>query len=192
MEDQKLQDYFNFDEDDLQANRNGNFSEKQKKELSSNVSDSIQRRRRAGVIFLALGILLWLLLAGLYIFKGTGYLVQNTVLLICPGPGGLMLLLAAIFILRSTNSVKENYQLKKVEGPINIIKAEHNRTGGSSHATSEHYFVYELHIGGVTFDVQPDLPNIMLQGDVYAAYYTEPNDDFGGRVWSAELVSKAK
>jgi hypothetical protein len=31
MEDQKLQDYFKFDEDDLQANRNGNFSEKQKK-----------------------------------------------------------------------------------------------------------------------------------------------------------------
>ncbi|MGD0879624.1 MAG: hypothetical protein ABSA01_15950 [Anaerolineales bacterium] len=42
MEDQKLQDHFKFDEDDLQANRNGNFLEKPKKELSSNVSGSIQ------------------------------------------------------------------------------------------------------------------------------------------------------
>jgi hypothetical protein len=30
IQDQKLMDYFQFDEDDLQANRNGNFSEKQK------------------------------------------------------------------------------------------------------------------------------------------------------------------
>jgi hypothetical protein len=32
----------------------------------------------------------------------------------------------------------------------------------------------------------------MMQGNVYAAYYTDPNDAFGGRVWSAELVLKAK
>jgi hypothetical protein len=89
------------------------FRRNRKKELSSDESSTIQRRRSAGVIFLALGILLWLLLAGLYLFKGTGYLVQNTVLLICPGPGGLVLLLASIFILRSTSTVKENYQLKK-------------------------------------------------------------------------------
>jgi hypothetical protein len=52
--------------------------------------------------------------------------------------------------------------------------------------------MHDLHIGGVTFDVLPDLPSIMMQSDVYAAYYTEPNDDFSGKVWSAELVSKAK
>jgi hypothetical protein len=33
MEDQKLQDYFNFDEEDLQANRSGDFSEKQKNDI---------------------------------------------------------------------------------------------------------------------------------------------------------------
>jgi hypothetical protein len=33
MDDQKLQEYFHFDEDDLQANRNGNFSEKQKNDI---------------------------------------------------------------------------------------------------------------------------------------------------------------
>jgi hypothetical protein len=188
MQDQKLQDYFEFDEDDLQANRNGNLSEKQKKELSSDKSFTIQRRRRAAAIFLALGIFLWLILAGLLIFKGTGYLAQNAVLIICPGPGGLVLLLAAIFIFRSSSTVQENYLLKKVEGPVNIIQAEREIAGNAS----RHHFVHELHLGGVTFDVLPDLPNIMMQGDVYAAYYTEPNDDFGGRVWSAELVSKAK
>jgi hypothetical protein len=167
MQDQKLQDYFEFDEDDLQANRNGNLSEKQKKELSSDKSFTIQRRRRAAAIFLALGIFLWLILAGLLIFKGTGYLAQNA---------------------RSSSTVQENYLLKKVEGPVNIIQAEREIAGNAS----RHHFVHELHLGGVTFDVLPDLPNIMMQGDVYAAYYTEPNDDSGGRVWSVELVSKAK
>jgi hypothetical protein len=52
MQDQKLQDYFQFDETDLQANRSGVFSEKQKKELSSDQSSTVQRRRRAGAIFL--------------------------------------------------------------------------------------------------------------------------------------------
>jgi hypothetical protein len=187
MQDQKLQDYFQFDEADLQANRSGVFSDKQKKELSTDQSSTVQRRRRAGAVFLGLGILLWLILIGFLIFKGSGYLMQNAVLLICPGPGGLVFLLASIFVFRSTGTVRENYQLKKVAGPVNIIQAEREIAGNAS----RHHFVHELHIGGVTFDVLPDLPNIMMQGDVYAAYYTEPNDDFSGRVWSAELVSKA-
>jgi len=187
MQDQKLQDYFQFDEGDLQANRSGVFSEKQKKELSSDQSSTIQRRRRAGAIFLGLGLLLWLMVIGFLIFKGTGYLVQNAVLLICPGPGGLVLMLASIFVFRSTGTVQQNYQLKKVEGPINLIQAERTIAGNAS----RHHFVHELHIGGVTFDVLPDLPNIMMQGDVYAVYYTDPNDAFSGRVWSAEFMSKA-
>jgi hypothetical protein len=187
MQDQKLQDYFHFDEADLQANRSGVFSEKQKKELSSDQSGTIQRRRRAALVFFALGILLLLGLAGFLIFKGTAYLLQDPVLLICPGPGGLVLLLASIYILRSTSSVKQNYQLMKAEGPINIIQAERMIAGNAS----RHHFVHELHLGGATFDVLPELPNIRVQGDVYALYYTDPNDAFSGRVWSAELLSKA-
>jgi hypothetical protein len=188
MQDQKLMDYFQFDEADLQANRSGNFSEKQIKELSTDQSGTVRRRRRAAAIFFGLGIFLLLILAGFLIFKGTGYLVQNMALVICQGPGGVAFLLASLFIFRSSRTVRENYLLKKVEGPINIIQAEREIAGNAS----RHHFVHELHIGGVTFDVLPDLPNIMMQGDLYAAYYTEPNDDFSGRVWSAELVSKAK
>jgi hypothetical protein len=36
MQDQKLMDYFQFDEDDLQANRKGDFSEKQKNDILRN------------------------------------------------------------------------------------------------------------------------------------------------------------
>jgi hypothetical protein len=190
MDDQKLKDYFKFDEDGLQANRSGNFSAKQKKELSSEDSSSIQRRRRAAVIFFILGILLWLMVIGFLIFKGVGYMVQNSVLLICPGPGGLVLLLASIYIFRSSFSIKQIYLLKKVEGPINIVKAERTKSDSVTHGT-ERYVTYELHIGSISFDVLPDLADIMMQGNAYAVYYTEPNDNFGGRIWSAEFMSKA-
>jgi hypothetical protein len=37
MDDQKLKEYFNFDEEDLQANRSGNFSEKQKNDILKDI-----------------------------------------------------------------------------------------------------------------------------------------------------------
>jgi len=191
MEDPKLKDYFKFDEEDLQANRNGNFSEKQKKEISSRNSSSIQQRRSAAAIFFSLGILLWLVVIVFLVFKGIGYLAQNAVLIICPGPGGLALLLASIYIFRSSFSIRQNDLLKKVEGPINIVKTERTKADSVTHGT-ERYVTHELHIGAILFDVSPDLANIMMQGDGYAIYYTEGNDNFGSRIWSAELTSKAK
>jgi hypothetical protein len=188
MSDAGLMQYFEFDEADLQANRSGNFSEKQKKELSSRDSASIQRRRLAAVLFFILGIILCLLVIGFLTFKGAGDFARNGGFYICPGLGGGALLLISIFIFRSSFSVRQNYVLKKVEAPINIIQAERTIAGNAS----RHHFVHELHIGGISFDVLPDLPNIMLQGDVYAVYYTEGNDNFGDRIWSAEFVSKAK
>ena len=191
MEDQKLKDYFKFDEEDLQANRNLDFSEKQKKDLSSRDISTIQRRRRAAVIFFFLGILLWLVVIGFLIFKGVGYLEQNAVDLICLGPGGLVFLLASIYIFRSSFSIQQNYLLKKVEGPINIVRTERTKADSVTHNT-ERYVTYELHIGAITFDVAADLANIMMQGDGFAIYYTEGNDNFSSRIWSAELISKAK
>ncbi len=191
MDDQKLKEYFKFDEGDLQANRSGNFSEKQKKELSSGESSSIQRRRRAAAIFFILGIILCLMVIGFLIFKGVGDFRQNGGLYICPGLGGGALLLISIYIFRSSSSVRQNYLLKKAEGPINIVKTERTKNDSVTHSI-ERYVTYELHVGAMTFDVLPDLSNIMMQGDVYTVYYTEGNDNFSSRIWSAEFMSKAK
>jgi hypothetical protein len=78
-----------------------------------------------------------------------------------------------------------------VEGPINIVRTERTKADSVTHST-ERYVTHELHIGGISFDVSPDLPNIMMQGDEFAIYYTEGNDNFSSRIWSVELISKAK
>ena len=78
-----------------------------------------------------------------------------------------------------------------MEGPINIVRTERTKADSVTHST-ERYVTYELHIGAITFDVASDLANIMMQGDGFAIYYTEGNDNFSSRIWSAELISKAK
>ncbi len=64
------------------------------------------------------------------------------------------------------------------EGPTNIIKAERTSTSTRSDGTTSisHYFAYELHIGPAAFNVKSALAGIMLQGDVYAIYYTEGSE----------------
>jgi hypothetical protein len=55
---------------------------------------------------------------------------------------------------------------------------------------------YELQVGEKSFHVDKDLPNIMMQGDVYAIYYCyaedAPDDNGLYKILSAELISKAK
>jgi len=62
----------------------------------------------------------------------------------------------------------KGFQLKSVEGDANIVREEHY------HQSSERREVdYELHIGGVTFDVDSGLADIIMQGDTCAVYYIE-------------------
>jgi len=78
--------------------------------------------------------------------------------------------------------------VKKAEGPINIIKADRTSTSMGKSGSIEHYFAYELHIGGKEFDVDENLADVIMQGDEYTVYY----DDFNSKILSAEFVSKAK
>ena len=128
MSDQELMKYFQFDESDLQANRDGQISEKQKTHvLKSDRS-------------------------------------------------------------RLFNFTKTKYTLAKVQGPVNIDSWQTAYHGGM--------LWYELQVGEKSFHVDKDLPNIMMQGDVYTIYYCyaddAPDDNGLYKILSAELISKAK
>jgi hypothetical protein len=128
MSDQELMKYFEFDESDLQANRDGQISEKQK---------SLVLKSDRSRLF---------------------------------------------------NFAKARYTLAKVQGPINIDSWQTAYHGGM--------LWYELQVGDKSFHVDKDLPNIMMQGDVYAIYYCyaddAPDDNGLYKILSAELISKAK
>ncbi len=157
MDDQKLKDYFNFDEADLQANRSGNFSEKQKNDILKD-----KKRFENGL----------LLLVGL-------------------GP----------------KTDLSEHSVRKAEGAVNIVRQEFN--GEHGHFNINVY----LHIGGKQFNMDEDLADVMMQGNVYAVYYDYMGsmkrgvkrsikgerdayevyyDDSEGIILSVEFVSKAK
>ena len=52
--------------------------------------------------------------------------------------------------------------------------------------------IYELHIGGRTFEVGSSLADVMMQGSVYAVYYADFNlEDKEDEILSVDLLSKA-
>ncbi|MFZ1042052.1 MAG: hypothetical protein WCA79_21260 [Anaerolineales bacterium] len=181
MIDPQLMSYFKFDEADLQANRNGQFTDKQK----ARIVKEDKRNKTWSVIgggFLILIGLLGLVMAiaagisdpdwGFRIGFGLGF---GCIWPLVWGGIGYLLLRRAF--------AKFQVQIERAEGPVNIVEAV--RTYGSNHS---HYFVHELHIGGKSFDVTGDLANIIMQGDTYALYFTEGSEN---DILSAELISKA-
>ena len=189
MGDSHLMNYFKFDEADLAANRNGQLTDKQKSRLIKE-----DRRDRTWSV-VGGGFLILIGLVGLVIAIAAGMADPDWGFRIgfglgfgCIWPvvwGGI-----GVTILRRAFS-KFQVQLERATGPVNIIKAERTSTSTDSDGFTHtsHYFVYELHIGGKSFDVQPNLADIMMQGDTYAVYFTEGSEN---DILSAELISKAQ
>lgn len=189
MNDEKLKEYFKFDDADLQANRNGQFTEKQKARLVKE-----DKMDRTGSM-LGGGCLLFIALIGLVIAIAAGIADSDWGFRIGFGLGfGCIwpLVWGGIgYSIMSRAFAKFQVKLQRATGPVNIIKAERTSTSTDSDGFSHtsHYFVYELHIGGQSFDVESNLADIMMQGDTYAVYYTVGSEN---DILSAELISSAR
>jgi hypothetical protein len=98
---------------------------------------------------------------------------------------GFPMLLAAIYIFR-LSFIRQKYLLKKVEGPVNILKEQRQGTDG------HHFTHYELHVGGKTFRAASELGDVLMQGEPYAVYYAEGEVSQYPEIISAERVAAAK
>ena len=185
MEDQKLMKYLKFDEYDLQANRMGQLTEKQRVRLvKENKREKTQSWFVGGFLLLiALGGLVFAIYAFVMNFDWALRIAFGCILPLVAGGLAYGFLSAALD--------KSRAKLQKVEGTVNIVKK--NYSGAHGHTYHEH----ELHIGGKKFDVDEHLADVMMQGDTYAIYYVKGSldddddlcqDDF----ISAELISKAR
>ncbi len=185
MDDQKLKDYFKFDEGDLQANRSGYLSEKQKNAILKRRKDFKNNGIKYALVCIGLGLGVVVIDWGISVARqsphlDSGALIVAGVLCIL----GFLMLILTLTSQSAKTDISED-TVKKAEGPVNIIKADRTRNDPSGHIT--HYFAYELHIGGKAFDVDESLADVIMQKDEYAVYY----DDFNGKILSAEFVSKA-
>jgi hypothetical protein len=184
MFDEQLMKYFKFDEADLQANRSGQLTEKQ--------TTGMAEDDKYNKIFGAIGGIFLFLIAVLGFYVGVSGFSQSydirgrlTAVVLVAAWGGLFGGLCA----RTMRHAFSKFQVRilKAEGPVNIVKVE--RTSTRPNGTTSRFYAYEMHIGTGTFDVTSDLAGYMMQGDIYAIYYTQDSEK---EILSTELISKAK
>ena len=185
-----LMQILGFTEADLYANRNGRFSEEQRKRL-------VKEEGGAGGSALGMGIFMTIIaLLGPAIAVGVGVANgrENLAMTIgfALGFGCLWPLMYGFvaYIFLSRLSVKMEPRVGKVEGPVNIVKVIRKNYNSDSNSYTE-FSVYELCVGGRIFEVQAGLPNSMMQGDVYVVYFADFGSAHKPQVLSAEWLTKA-
>ena len=178
MTDNELMKYFDFDESDLNTNRNGRLSPKQNARLSH--SDKSSRKLfliiglvSASLVFIP-SLILWLVGK----LNSVGWFSLAWII-----PCGLL----AFFLIRAgLKSI--TYTLKKVEGEIEVSK------GGSYNDPADVY--YELHVGDKRFGIGEKLASRMKKEnrEIYTVYYywgsdTVETDLMDSYIMSLEKVS---
>lgn len=195
MQDQALRNYFRFDEADLDANRNGRLSEKQKKNLIQENKSSKRFGIGCGV---GAGLLLFAV-ASIFPFvfipigmaslqkqetsAATGSFIAAAAWALVWGGIGLAVIIIGI---KSAFKDRSKVLLKNVTGPVNLIGVQ-RRSGGEHPHT---YIAHELHIGREEFDVSETVAGSMMQGDIFTVYYIQEMDGSGKRPMSVEWRSR--
>ena len=191
MSDPQLMSLFDFDESELYANRNGRLSERQKTRLAQAESSSKGCNGILGAFLMLVALI------GLAIAVSAGPAAfredRTAAIMLGLGFGCFWPLVWGSFGLSSIRRVfaKMEVTVKKAEGSINIVREPHSRYNSSTKMRTEET-IYELHIGGRTFEVGSSLADVMMQGSVYAVYYADFNlEDKEDEILSADLLSKA-
>jgi uncharacterized membrane protein len=158
--DEELRDYFDFNDADLFANRNGYLSPRQQAREKKDALSTKKMLKIVGVILLVLALLpiiiLFILKAAWHTWLFWG--------LIWPILGVFL----AFWAFRFARATSTEDTLKTVEGRVNIIKEE------MEEANMHKYYDYYWNIGGVKFDVaDSDKVDILQQGDMYRVYYLD-------------------
>ena len=183
MQDQRLMDYFHFDDSELQDNRNGHFSARQNDRLFGRHNSAVREKRIASAILIPLSILLLGWMVYLIYKDVAGATGADIGAIILSGLFGGLLLLAGSYIFR-ISFLGHTYLLKKAQGPINIVKQSQLTDNGRS-------VRYELHVGEVVFNLHLDATasNFMMQGDRYVIYYSQGVENDLREILSVEFMA---
>ncbi|RJP46506.1 MAG: hypothetical protein C4583_18715 [Anaerolineaceae bacterium] len=175
MDEQKLREYFDFDEADLEANRKGRLTDQQKKRFKPKANSDGWSISLIGLFFL--------FIAGLGLFAAVQFFKEESdwVGRIIFGLGfGVIWPLVwggiGVAMLKPTKRPTFNPNVKTKLGPLKVIK----------HETQDSIPYYELRVGDISVETDHDLTNVMEEGDKYAFYYIQTTK----QVVSMEKVEK--
>lgn len=180
MTNQEFMKYFDFDESDLNTNRNGSLSPKQIARLLQSDKSARKKFLIMGLVSAVLVVLPTLILWFIDKLKSVGWYSLVWVI-----PFGLL----AFFLIRA-GLKSTRYTVKMVEGPVKIKE-------GGSYNDPDGDVYYELRVGKKRFGIGPELADLMKkdEGSVYSVYYywgsdTVETDLMDSYIMSLEKVSK--
>lgn len=175
---EKLQQYFNFNQNDLQANRQGRVTENQQ----AHVKGKVQRFNSRIIIFMVvISLIAFGVNFAVRMVTATGGF-NGSIPVGAFGPV-ITIVVLILFMVFRTNK-KNDFSLKKAEGIVNFVWVERqvpnaDRTGYKTEKS------LEMRVGGVSFNIGENLMDIINQGDNVRFYYTG-----GGDIVSAEFVGR--
>lgn len=154
MSDSELRKFFTFDETDLNANRSGKLSAKQKTKLETSEKGADQIFVGAGIFFIIIALVIVYFVAGdsiLKLFSGT--FNSSDILTIALG-AGLPILFFGFFAYGAFKMgiSKLDNTVLSVQGKINFVKVE-KQVPTSTSEISNYRTVqqYELRVGKIAF-----------------------------------------
>jgi hypothetical protein len=161
MDERRLRKFFHFTENDLLANRRGQFSEQQTKRLSQEAKAELASARSSATL--------------LFVVAAAGLTIGLTIGAIAPSGIGRILILLLMGILwpsvwagkamqfiRAAKALHEP-RLLSVRGPVHIVQ----------HGAGE----YTLQVEGLEFDVDGNPSGAVMEGDEYTIHYLEATEE---------------
>lgn len=185
---EKVMEVLGFDDADLGSNRLGQLTQKQKVLLTEKAKSHKSSNTIIGVIIAVVfgGALLTGLGAPILATVGGSLLESGEVTpeaLIALIPiicmvlfflvifGGVLLVVLKVVFDRANKKVDTT--VRRVEGTVNFIWVEkRKRNPSKTGPTYKTVRVLEMRIGGETFNVNNELPNVINQGEEWIFYYT--------------------
>jgi hypothetical protein len=176
MDEQKLREYFDFDETDLDANRKGHLSEKQRNRLEA------KTKYRPGSEWIVGSILF--LIAGIGIFGGVSAILNAPSVIERIVFGSLFGVLWPYIWGKLGLGYIHSFRPKK----NGRVKVERGRLRLFKRKAPDIIAYYELCVGDRTVELEDDLTDMVTQGDQYAMYYLANTKG----MLSLEHISKGK
>lgn len=162
---EELQEYFDFSEEDLQENRNGNISSDQRIILIGNIQKEMLRY----LLLFIMGVVATLIAKS----KPSGSDDVNMF-------GVIILLLGVLGFAIFRYNKRNDFSLQTVEGKVNFIWVRRTGNGVDGMVRRD---ILKLRVGGKSFEVRGSLSSILQNGDFCRLYYTG-----GGDIISVELL----
>ena len=172
MDERRLRKFFHFTEDDLLANRRGQFSEHQKKRLGQEAKAEQASARSSATI--------------LFVIAAAGLAIGLTVGSIAPSGMGRILVFSlmgilwpsvwagkGVQILLTARTLQEP-RLRLVSGQVRFVP----------HGEGE----YTMQVEGLEFDVDGNPSGAVMEGDEYTIHYLEATEE----ILSVEYLIRGK